>query len=96
MCSVSAQLSPAFRVVRVVSCVQQPLPQSGVQRGAAQAAASAPSFNYKGEAQPVLCAQHKLPLMVNLRARPCSLEGCDEEGRYTLPGRERAVVSRRV
>ena len=64
-----------------------------VERQLGAGCSKRPSFNYKGEAHPVLCAQHKLPLMVNLRARPCSLEGCDEEGRYTLPGRERAVVS---
>ena len=51
-----------------------------------------PSFNYKGEAQAVLCAAHKLPHMFNLRARPCSVAGCEEEGKYPLPGKDKQVV----
>ena len=40
----------------------------------------------------MLCAAHKLPQMFNLRARPCCVAGCEEEGKYPLPGKDKQVV----
>ena len=50
-----------------------------------------PNFNNKGEKEGLYCSEHKLPGMINVKAKTCSHNGCNIQPTFNEEGKKKGL-----